>query len=92
MRARQETITTDFQQSSIAVSDLTNQLAVVSDALEDIKVRAVTHCCYRIGISTGSFTCGLCALLNLFHRMLPCADANRFAWQFYDRHVAAVED
>ena len=48
MRARQETITTDFQQSSIAVSDLTNQLAVVSDALEDIKVRAVTHFCYRV--------------------------------------------
>jgi hypothetical protein len=47
MKTRQDTITTDFQKASISVSDLTNELAVVSDALEDIKVPSL--CCARCG-------------------------------------------
>ena len=38
MKVRQDTVTGEFQKSSVAVSDLTNELAMVSDALEEIKV------------------------------------------------------
>lgn len=37
MRARQDSVTSDFQRSSVSVSDLTNEMAAISDALEDIK-------------------------------------------------------
>jgi hypothetical protein len=80
MKTRQDTITTDFQKASISVSDLTNELAVVSDALEDVKVRL----CW--------FQCSLWSLVFIvFHVLIPL-DTNRVPRQLHDRHFPLGED
>lgn len=44
MKLRQDSVTSEYQTSSIAVSNLTNELAAVSDALEEIKASASRLC------------------------------------------------
>ncbi len=41
MKTKQDEVTAEFQKSSLAVSELTNEHTTVSEQLEEIKVRSL---------------------------------------------------